>query len=866
MAGKSDTPLMRQWQEAKDRHPDCLVMTRLGDFYEFFGPDAQEASRLLGITLTARNNGGASGVALAGVPARARDEHVQTLLRAGRRVAILEQVEDPALAKGLVRREVVETVTPGSVIADGMLQARRNNFLAAVASDGRGGFGIGVADVSTGELFGLPVGADGLEAELARLSPSEILLPADLGLDASFWGGTPVATRPSWFFDAETAREEIERRFELRSVEGLGFRQSDMAILAAVGAVLAYVQQVQPEIAVTLRPPRVDRPGDAMVLDEMTCRNLELVEPIRADHQRRGIDPTLLGVLDRTETAMGARLLRKWILRPLVDADAIRRRSEAVAELVASGESRRKLRGELRAIRDLERLATKVSAGRAAPRELRTLGASLAVLPGVVAALERAEAPLLREVRDSDTLAELADLIARSLADEPPASLGEGGALRDGYDAELDALRATRDGAVDFIAALQVRERERTGISSLKVGFNQVFGYYIEVTKTHLARVPPEWIRKQTIANGERYVTQELKEWEAKALGAEQKIVECEARLYADLRSRVATFTDRVRAVAERIGTVDVLAGFAEVAEEHSYVCPDVHDGYRLDIRQGRHPVVERMMPRERFIPNDVVLDEDRRVLTIQGPNAGGKSTILRQVGLIQLMAQVGSFVPASSALLPICDRIFTRVGASDNLASGQSTYTVEVTETALILNCATRRSLILLDEIGRGTATYDGVSIAWAVTEYLHDEIGAKTIFATHYHELTQLEETLPALSNANVAVTETGDRIVFQYRLRPGGASRSYGIEVARMAGIPDRVVGRAREILRRLESAHTITPKSARVSGAVVPQLSLFVAEPHPVLEKLAAVDVDSLTPLQALTLLAALTAELHAGKVS
>lgn len=856
---------MRQWREAKAKHPDCLVMTRLGDFYEFFGSDAEEASRLLGITLTSRNNGSASRVPLAGVPAKAMEEYVQTLIRAGRRVAILEQVEDPALAKGVVKREVVETVTPGAVLSDAMLQAGRNNYLVAVIADGAGGYGLGAVDVSTGEITGILVSEDRLESELARLQPSEVLLSSELGdLCLPVLANVPTTVRPEWLFDAEVCREELKRRFNLRSLDGLGFAPGDGAIVGAVGALMAYVTEVQPEAAKAVRPPRVERPSEAMVLDEMTCRNLELVESLRQNQALRGVDPTLLGVLDETRTPMGARLVRRWLLRPLVSLGQINRRLDAVGELATKSGIRSRLRAELRDVRDLERLTTKVSAGRVTPRELRALGDSLARLPAVIASLGDCESPLLEEMKGLDSLPELTDLLLGALVDEPPATLADGGTIRENYDSELDRLRETRDGAVQFIAGLQNRERERTGISSLKIGYNQVFGYYIEATKTNLDKVPADWIRKQTIANGERYITPELKDWESKALGAGEKVAAREAQLFAALRDAAGAEADRLRASAETIATLDVLAAFAQVADLNGYTRPHVHEGYRLQIRQGRHPVVERMMPREQFIPNDVVLDHDCRILTITGPNAGGKSTILRQVGLIQLMAQVGSFVPAASAELPIVDRIFTRVGASDNLAAGQSTYTVEVTETALILNSATERSLVLLDEIGRGTATYDGVSIAWAVTEHVHDAIRAKTIFATHYHEITQLEELLPALRNANVAAVEAGDRVVFMYRLCPGGANRSYGIEVARMSGIPATVIRRARQILAKLEKSHSLAPRPDHGPAAsALPQLTLFPREPHPVVEKLGSIEIEKITPLEALNVLAALRAEAVAG---
>ena len=857
-----ETPLMRQWQAAKERYPDSLIMVRSGEFFNFFGDDAVLSARLLGIVLTSRNNGSAADVPMSGVPARARDEHIQKIIRAGHRVAILDQVQDSGGAKGVVRREIVEVMTPGSVLADGLLQTNRINFLVAVVEDDAGGYSVAAVDVSTGELTGTSVAADALDLEIARLEPSEILLPAErLNFEIASAKGVTITTRPAWLFDATFASDEMTRQFGVRSLDGFGLGSGDTALTGALGGLLAYVAQVQPDVMGSIRPPKIESHGDAMVLDDMTRRNLELTESLRPDLAGRGPDTTLLGVLDYTQTPMGARLLRRWVLRPLLSLSRISERHAAVAELVADRELRSAIRVELRNVRDLERLATKAAAGRITPREMRALVDSLQRLPASTRLLASAEAPLLTQLRGLDTLSDLAELLGRALVDEPPATLGEANVIREGVDTELDGLRHTREGAVDFIASLQMSERERTGIASLRVGYNQVFGYYLEVTRAHLAKVPDDYIRKQTLANAERYVTPELKEWEEKIVHADERIAALEGRLYAELRTRVATEAHRLLATAEAVATLDVLAAFAEGAAAREYTRPEMHGGYRLEIRQGRHPVVETMMPREGFIPNDVVLDESGRIVILTGPNMGGKSTILRQVGLIQLLAQIGSFVPAREAHLPVCDRIFTRVGASDNLAMGQSTYLVEVTETALILHRATDRSLVLLDEIGRGTATYDGVSIAWAITEHLHDEIGAKTIFATHYHELTQLAKELPALRNMSVLATETGDQIVFLYRLVDGGADRSYGVEVARLAGVPEPVITRAREILRKLEASHALTADGSQrppARAATKSQLSLF-ADGHPVLQQIASLQIETMTPLDALNCLAALQAD-------
>jgi DNA mismatch repair protein MutS len=865
MARSEDTPLMQQWRDAKSRHPDALIFFRVGDFYEMFCEDAEEGARLLGLTLTSRNNGGAAHVPLAGLPVRAKDEYLERLVRLGRRVAICEQVEDPAEAKGIVRRAVVETITPGAVLADALLSERRNNFLLSVCDGPSGSLAAAGVDISTGEVVCALLAAGEIEAGLARFEAAELLLPVDW-LDREVPGAERASRthRPAWLFDAELGRDEVMRRYRIRGLEGFGFEADDGPIVAALGALLSYLAEVQPASLETLRPPRLERPGSGMALDEMTRRNLELVEPLRSDAGPGGArSKTLLDVIDETQTAMGARLLRRWLLRPLVAPEGIWLRQEAVAELHDDAPLRRALREGLRPVRDLERLAAKVATARVTPRELRALAASLAMLPGIVDAAAGAAAELTREtVASLDPLADVLALLDAAIDPDAPALLSDGGVIRAGHDAELDDLRALRDGAQDFIARLQTRERERSGIGSLKVGYNRVFGYFIEVTRANAERVPADFERKQTLANAERYVTPELKELESRILDAEERIGVLEARLFGEVRRQTAAEAARLQDAAERVALLDVVAGLAQLADRRQYVRPIVHTGYRLDIRGGRHPVVETMMPREAFIPNDTLLDEGARVAILTGPNMAGKSTLLRQVGLIQLLAQVGSFVPAAAAELPVCNRIFTRVGASDNLVRGQSTFMVEMHETAAILHGATARSLVLLDEIGRGTATYDGVSIAWAVTEQLHEAAGCKTIFATHYHELTQLADLLPAVVNFNVAAKEVGDDIVFLHRVQKGGADRSYGIQVARLAGVPERVVARAREILRELEGSHSGGGTGLGRRGTHQPagqakadQLSLFVA-PSEVAARLRRVDIEQLTPIQALNVLAEL----------
>ena len=851
---------MRQWREVKSRHRDDLVFFRVGDFYELFCEDAEEGSRLLGLTLTSRNNGAAAGVPLAGVPAKALDHYLERLVKLGRKVAICEQTEDPAEARGIVRREVVETVTPGTVVADALLEAERNNFVVALVPDGAA-VGLAALDVSTGEMILLETDTAEVAGELERLEPRELLMPESAGDPPEAGAGAVHSVRADWLFDVDTARDELERRYGVQSLDGFGFEAGDELLVRAAGALVAYAEDIRPGSAEHLRAPRIQRPDTVMTLDSMTRRNLELVEPLRPYDG----DASLLSVLDATITPMGARLHRTWLLNPLLNAGEIRRRQGGVAELFADPEARAALRGALRKIRDLDRLGTKIGSGRATPRDVLALGQSLGELPALVRCGEalgsEAVAALLPGM---DTLDDVAALIAEAISEEAPAALADGGVIREGYDGELDELRTIRDGARDFIVRLQASERRNTGISSLKVGFNKVFGYYLEVTRANLSRVPERFIRKQTLANAERYFTLELKEWEEKVFDADDRIARLEQTLFLRLRGELAFAVGRIQEASRRVAELDVLAALAETAEKRGYVRPEVTTDFELRIEGGRHPVVETMMPREEFIPNDLELDREGRIVILTGPNMAGKSTVLRQVGLIQLMAQTGSFVPADSARLGVCDRVFTRVGASDNLARGQSTFMVEMSETAAIIHGATERSLVLLDEIGRGTSTYDGVSIAWAVTEHLHESVGAKGICATHYHELTQLGDQLAAVRNLNVSVRESGNDIVFLRRLEEGGADRSYGIQVARLAGFPPGLIARAMELLAELEGTHSgggsgLGRKGTGATGAEsgAGQLSLFEAR-HPVVDRLRTLDPDRMTPLEALNVLHALRA--------
>ncbi len=836
------TPLLQQYRDIKARHREAILFFRMGDFYEMFFEDAELGARLLNITLTSRGD----GVPLAGVPVKAAADYLRQLVAQGRRVAICEQVEDPKKAKGLVRREVVETVTPGALLEDGWVAGGRNNWIVAVS-----GNGIAAIDLTTGEFLLETVGPDGLGEALGRLSPSELVLPPS----AEAPGEAEVlhTRREGWEFDPDLAREELARRFRVASLDGLGLNDGDAPAIGAAGALLRYLSELQPGGLPHLARPAARRSERFLWVDEMTRRNLELVEPLRSG--ARGV--TLLEVLDRTVTPMGARLLRRWILSPLRDPAEIEARLDAVERTVLAGADRTRAREALDGVRDLERLAGRAAAGRANPRELGALRDSIARLPAVREALSGLAGPSRRLADCLDSLDPLDDvgaLLSAALTERPPVALADGGVIRPGYDAELDEARALREGGKQYIATMQQRERERTGIPSLKVGYNKVFGYYIEITQAHKARVPADYERRQTLATAERFVTPELKSYEARVLGAEERIAELEAARFAELRDRVGGEIARIQRTAGALAHLDVWTALGEVAVLNRYVRPAVHDGFDFTLVQSRHAVIERMMPREQFMPNDVAFDPTARVQLVTGPNMAGKSTILRQIGLCVILAQIGSFVPADRAEVGVVDRLFTRVGASDNLARGQSTFMVEMSETSAILHGATERSLVLLDEIGRGTSTYDGVAIAWAVTEHLHDVIGCKTMFATHYHELMQLPERLQHARNLNVAVREAGGKVLFLHRLEPGGTDRSYGIHVAELAGLPSPVVARANAVLRTLEGDHRVVP-GAPPKSPDPGQLPLFAAEqPDPVVEDLKALDLNTMTPLDALNRLA------------
>ncbi len=856
------TPMREQYKRIKAKHRDALLFFRLGDFYEMFDEDAKLASRILGLTLTSRSHGKGGKIPLAGIPYHAADKYMAKLLAKGYKIAICEQVEDPKRAKGVVKREVVEVVTPGTTTLASTLKEKSNNFLLGLV-EGKSRWGMAILDLSTGDFQLDEIETEGLKDEISLVRPSEIILPEthcpnEVKKIKDYLPQTIITLLEDWRFSYDDSYRLLLNHLGVASLEGFGCEGMNLGIRAA-GAVLAYVKEIQssPLSHITKLTPRNRQ--DYMNLDPFTLQNLELIEPMRGGDQRG----TLLYVLDKTLTSMGGRLLREWIKRPLLKVEPIRKRLDGVGELVEEALLREGLKSLLKSVQDLERLAGRVGCGKATPRDLVGLKLSLEVLPQLKAELGETRAAILRDLSSQlEDLSTIRDLIEKAIVDDPPILLTEGGIIREGYDPSLDELRTISREGKSWIARLQETERARTGIPSLKVGYNRVFGYYIEVTRPHLFKVPPDYMRRQTMTNAERFITPQLKEYEAKVLGAEERMGEMEYELFTKIRLKVAEECPRILRIARALACLDCLLALAQVASENGYCKPQVDEGEQIIIREGRHPVVERLLE-EGFVPNDCSLDrEDDQILIITGPNMAGKSTYLRQVGLIVLMAQLGSFVPAQEAKIGVVDRIFTRVGASDILAKGQSTFLVEMNETANILHNATPQSLILLDEVGRGTSTYDGLSIAWAVTEEIHNnpKLGAKTLFATHYHELTSLAHLLPRVKNYQVAVREWGDKIVFLRKIVEGGCDDSYGIQVAKLAGIPQEVIDRAKEILTNLENGGEGAPNFVKGKRAPnfqpAPQLSLFSALPDPLLEELKGLNLNSMTPLEALTKLAEL----------
>lgn len=869
------TPMIAQYHRIKGEHPEALLLFRVGDFYETFYEDAVEASHILGITLTSRNHGREGQVPLAGIPYHALERYLSRLLKAGKKVAICDQLEDAQVAKGLVRRGITEVITPGTAMRPSLLESKANVYLASLhPKEERSG--LAVVDLTTGEFRVTELSESEVRDEILRLAPAEILLPESFAINnKAFLSGLKAVTTPveDFLFSTDTARRKLLEQFRTASLEGFGCEGFPLAIGAA-GAALEYLKSTQLGLLKHLDRIATYRVSDYLILDEATQRNLE----ISASLSIRG-EATLLSVLDQTKTAMGARLLRRWLLFPLCDVWEINKRLNGVQAFYEDVPLISYIQSYLSKLPDLERLAGRIGISRANPRELLALNTALKVVVELKECLiqGRPSRDKIRDLEDrtADTiiseitqgiieLPHVVDLLERSLEESVPLETNQGGIIRKGYSPELDSLKSGISEKKAWIAGLEKAERQRTGIGSLKVGFNSVFGYYLEVTKPNLYLVPQEYIRKQTVANGERFITQDLKEAEERVLGAEEKINRLEETLFAALRDQVAEEAPALRRIAESLATLDVLLSLAQVAQEKRYIRPIVDDSTRLSLKNSRHPVVEEVTEPGRFVANDVLVDTtDNQILIITGPNMAGKSTYLRQIALVVIMAQAGSFVPAEEAEIGLVDRIFTRIGASDDLSRGVSTFLAEMQETAKILNSATPKSLILLDEIGRGTATFDGLALAWAVTEVLHNDpkVKARTLFATHYHELTDLARELPGIKNYNVLVKEWKDEITFLHKISEGKSDRSYGIQVARLAGMPQAVLERAREILANLEKDEFTPeklPRLARGEHAPIPglvQQLTFFAE-HPVLEELRRAEPEKLTPLEALNLLSQL----------
>ena len=863
---------MKQYLELKGKHPDAILLFRVGDFYETFSDDAIAAAEILGITLTRRANGSAMHVELAGFPHHALDSYLPKLVRAGRRVAICDQLEDPKLTKKLVKRGITELVTPGVVLGDNVLRSKENNYLAALylPSGEQGPGSIAFLDISTGEFVVSEGSPEHLEKLLSSYQPKEVLVERSTRslLDRLFSYRGFVFEVEDWSFAVENNRRKLTTHFGLQSLKGLGLEQRPASI-AVAGAILNYLELTShTELGHITTLRSIDRLS-YMRLDSFTLRSLEILAPMNREEGK-----SLLDIIDRTETAMGGRLLRHWLSFPLIDLGEIHRRQRIVGDLVRGHELRRTVTELLLGIGDLERLASKAAVGRISPREVRQLAVSLRQINQLGALASSSDSADLAQI--ATRLAPTEELIAdieRTLTEEPPSALGRGATIAPGISAELDELRQLSTHGKDYLLQLQRRESERTGISSLKVAFNNVFGYYVEVRSTHKDKVPEDWTRKQTLVNAERYIFPELKEYEEKILGAEERIASLESRLYAELLVRLSRFIRALQQNARLVAEVDCLTALSEVAVRDRYACPVVDDGLIIDIRAGRHPVIEQQLPfGQTYVPNDVHLDEDEtQIMVITGPNMSGKSALLRQTALIVLLAQIGSFVPAEAAHLGLTDGIFTRVGASDNISRGESTFMVEMQEASSILNALTPRSLVLFDELGRGTSTYDGISIAWAIIEYLHDNPHGrpKTLFATHYHELNDLEARLPRVKNYNVSAREIEGKMLFLRKLVRGGSEHSFGIQVARLGGMPQSITTRASEILAQLESAHIheVTGLGAEVQVSRAPspdtlpteqistgvQMSFFQLD-DPVLsdirERLLSVQIDSLTPLEAL----------------
>jgi DNA mismatch repair protein MutS len=886
--------MMQQYRDAKQAAGEALLLFRMGDFYELFDDDAKIAAKTLGIALTSRDKGD-DPMPMAGFPYHQLDTYLAKIIAAGHRAAICEQIEDPKQAKGLVKREVTRIVTPGTLTDDALLDPQASNFLAAIVQPTGGkaetmSTGIAWVDVSTGRFHAAAFPAEQVADQLARIHPSELLTSDDSeSLPAAWTNGASLTRRPAWAFGRTTAVEMLTRHFGTHSLQGFGFDDeadaANSAALRAAGAVLNYLAETQKASLAHINQLLPYSTNERLSIDPATRRSLELVATLR-DGKRAG---SLLGVLDRTVTSLGARLLADWLAAPLTDVTAINARIDAVDELVGNATVTGQLRETLREIYDIQRLLSRVTTGRASPRDLAFVGRTLACLPKVKAKLTGRTGVLLQDIETRlDLCADIRGPLEQALVDECPLTARDGNFIRDGYRADIDELRQLRAGGKQWMAEYQATECQRTGIANMKVGFNSVFGYYLEVTHAHREKVPTEYIRKQTLKNAERYITPQLKEYEEKVLAAEDKLTQRELDIFVELREMVAAAAPRLQATAQALAEVDVLAALADLARSRNYVRPTVVAEPVLEIEFGRHPVLDITEPDGTFVPNDLhcmarseergasedsdsQLDPRGSLLLITGPNMAGKSTYIRQAALLTLMAQVGSFVPARRAIIGVADRIFARVGASDELSRGQSTFMVEMTETARILNTATPRSLVILDEIGRGTSTYDGLSLAWSIVEHIHDQIGCRTLFATHYHELTDLEDQLPGVRNFNVAVKEWDNQVMFLHQIVPGAADKSYGIHVAQLAGVPRSVNERAREVLHLLESQHQSGDAGSGVVVAQPPkitpppsnghaadragkwQLTLFGYEEHPLLDEIRSANVDEIAPREALDLI-------------
>lgn len=857
------TPMMEQYMAAKKQHKDALLFFRMGDFFELFFEDAEIASRVLGLTLTSRDKG-TNAMPMAGIPYRNLDTYLERTIRAGYKVAICDQVQDPREAKGIVERQVTRVVTPGTLTEDSILEGKESNFLASLTID-RKDFGLAWIELSTGRFFVAEHPLERLADELARIAPAEVLVAED-AIDKH----TDVRDRiresveaaltryPDWVFGEDHARQTLLDHFKIHSLDGFGCESLGLAVRAA-GAALHYLRETQKSELSHLRRLDTVHDGRVMELDRGTIASLELVASSRRDARGPRASDTLLGVLDRTQTSMGARLMRSWVLSPLLAVDEVRSRQGAVREIHDDAARRAAMREQLAGVYDIERITARIGTGRANARDLVALGKSTARLPALLTTLAGVRSAELVKLRDRlDPLEDVSGLIARGIADDPPVVLKEGGLIRAGFDKELDEIRSIRDDGQAWLAAYQKEECQRSGIPTLKIGYTKVFGYYLEVTHANKDRVPDDYVRKQTLKNAERYITPVLKEYEAKVISAEDRTRDREYDLFLEIRGDVAAHIDRLQRVAEAVAELDALAGLAEVAAVRRYAFPEVDESREIAVLDGRHPVLDITQKNEEFIPNDTVLDEERRrFMLITGPNMAGKSTFIRQTALLALMAQMGSGVPAREARLGVVDRIFTRVGASDELTRGKSTFMVEMDETAFILNRATQRSLIVLDEVGRGTSTFDGVSIAWAISEYIHNKIGARTLFATHYHQLADLAQIYPGIVNCHVQVREWGDEIIFLRKIVEGGTDKSYGIHVAQLAGVPAEVVDRARSILEELEQeSGELNRKLRELSGdggETKPhafQLSLFRPMCDPAVELIRTVDPDGMDADRAL----------------